>query len=75
MAKAEFKTWLLLTYDLATGGRTCLGVVSCPFRPSERAPMFSTSPSHKQGWVEFDKLGVHEVRVGFQAQKVTVERR
>lgn len=73
MAKAEFKTWLLLTYDLATGGRSCLGVVSCPFRPSKRAPMFSTSPSHKQGWVEFNKLGCRVVRIGFQAEKVTVE--
>lgn len=74
MVRAEFKTWLLLLYDLDTGGRACLGVVSSPFRPSKRAPMFSTSPSHKQGWVEFNKLGCRMVQIGFQAEKVTVER-
>lgn len=68
----EFKTWLLLTYDLATGGRSCLGVVSCPFRPNERSPMFSISRTHKQAWVEFSKLGNREVRIVFNKEKVIV---
>ena len=74
MDSQEFKTWLLLTYDLGTGSRSCLSICNCPFRPSNRVPMYSTSRHHKQAWVEFDKMGNREVRIGFQGTRVTVER-
>ena len=71
---ARFKTWLLLTYNLATGSRSCLAVANCPFRPSNRAPMYPTSRNHKQAWVEFDRMGDREVQIEFQGTHVTVER-
>ena len=74
MIAAEFKTWFLLTYDLSTGSRSCLAVCNCPFRPSNRAPMYSTSRHHKQGWVDFESMGNREVRIGFTGARVTVER-
>lgn len=69
---ATFKTWLLLTYDLQTGSRSCLAVCNCPFRPNNRSPMYSTSRYHKQAWVEFNKMGDREVQIGFQGTRVTV---
>lgn len=69
----EFKTWLLLTYDTKSGNRSCLGVVSSPFRPNARSPLYSSEKAHKQGWVEFSKIGNREVRIGFQMERVTVE--
>ena len=74
MNTAKLKTWLLLTYDLSTGSRSCLAVCNCPFRPNNRAPMYSTYRHHKQAWVEFDKMGDREVQIGFQGTRVTVER-
>lgn len=74
MIAAEFKTWFLLTYNLSTGSRSCLAVCNCPFRPSNRAPMCSTSRHHKQAWVEFDRIGDREVQIGFTGARVTVER-
>ena len=74
MDAPEFKTWLLLTYDFGTGSRSCLSICNCPFKPSSRVPMYSISRHHKQAWVEFDKMGNREVRIGFQGTRVTVER-
>lgn len=71
---ADLKTWLLLTYNIQSGKRSCLGVVSSPFRPNTRSPLYYTDKAHKQGWVEFSKLGSREIRIGFQTERVTVER-
>lgn len=73
MSNMIFKTWLLLTYNLATGSRSCLAVANCPFRPNNRSPMYSTSRHHKQGWVDFESIGDHEVRIDFTGARVTVE--
>lgn len=70
---AVMKTWLLLTYDLELGRRSCLGVVSCPFKPNDRTPMFSKRKQHKQKWVEFSAIGYKEVRIGFGSESVTVK--
>lgn len=70
---AVMRTWLLLTYDLECGGRSCLGVVSCPFKPNDRSPMFSTRKQHKQKWVEFNHIGSKEIRIGFGSENVIVK--
>lgn len=70
---STMRTWLLLTYDLELGCRSCLGVVSCPFKPNDRAPMFSKRKQHKQKWVEFSAIGYKEVRLGFGSESVTVK--
>ena len=73
MSETKFKTWMLMTYDISNGFRSCLSVLNSPFKPSDRGPIYSISKHHRQKWVEFSSLKRKVVVVGFGNQVITIE--
>lgn len=76
MSDYIFKTWMLLTYDLENGFRSCLAIANSPFKPQDSTPIYSTRKTNRQKWVRFDSVNCGgDVEVSFGLQKIVVTNR
>ena len=51
-SKQQWDSWVLISYNIATGNRSIIGVVDCPFEPCNMTPFYSTDKKHRQRWVK-----------------------